>query len=183
MELVRPHQRYRKSFLVAADEFVAAGEEMYAGTISFPPDAVFAGIEFTRGDLESPAVFADMVRFVVGQEEPDAPRPAGFVPSTARWMVDAGELVGRISLRHELTELLLAWGGHIGYSVRPSARRRGYATDALRQMLPLCAERGLGQVLVTCDEENVASRKVIEANGGRYEDSNEGKRRYWVPTG
>jgi predicted acetyltransferase len=50
-------------------------------------------------------------------------------------------------------------------------------------MLPLCAERGLGQVLVTCDEENVASRKVIEANGGRYEDSNEGKRRYWVPTG
>jgi predicted acetyltransferase len=143
---------------------------------------VFGGISFTREDLESPAVFADMVDFILAQERPESPRPVGWVPSTQRWMVAGGQFVGRISLRHELTELLFTWGGHIGYSVRPSARGRGLATEALRRMLPLCSERGLDQVLVTCDEGNLASRAVIETNGGVYEDSREGKRRYWVPT-
>jgi predicted acetyltransferase len=182
MELARPRVSYRRSFLAAVDEFLAAGEDQYAGLVDVPADSVFPGMRFTRQDLESPAVFADMVRFVVGQEDPRAPRPSSYVPSTTRWMVEGRDVVGWISLRHELTELLLTWGGHIGYAVRPSARRRGFATEAVRQMLPLCAARGLAQVLITCDEENLGSRRVIEGHGGVYEDSREGKRRYWVPT-
>ena len=95
---------------------------------------------------------------------------------------DGPQVVGRISLRHELTAWLLEVGGHIGYAVRPSARRRGHATRALALMLPVAADHGLDRVLVTCDVDNVGSRRVIEANGGVLEDVRGTKRRYWVPT-
>jgi predicted acetyltransferase len=91
-------------------------------------------------------------------------------------------VVGRISLRHALTPWLLEVGGHIGYAVRPSARGRGYATRALALMLPVAAAHGIDPVLITCDDTNVASRKVIEANGGVLEDNRNGKLRFWVPT-
>jgi predicted acetyltransferase len=97
-------------------------------------------------------------------------------------MVADGEVVGRISLRHVLTPWLLEVGGHVGYAVRPSARRRGHATRALALVLPLAAARGIDPVLVTCDADNVGSRRVIEANGGVLEDRRGEKLRYWVPT-
>jgi predicted acetyltransferase len=105
------------------------------------------------------------------------------VSGTYLWMVDGETVVGRVSLRHELTPWLLEVGGHIGYAVRPSARRRGYASEALRLMLQVAAERGIDPALVTCDEDNVGSRRVIEANGGVLEDLRGGKLRFWVPTG
>ena len=160
-ELSTPHPRFHRSFLEAADEFLAVGEERYAKLLAWPTDETFPGIEFTREALES---------------------PSNYVAATERWMVADGEYVGSISLRHTLTDLLLTWGGHIGYSVRPSARRRGHASRALALMLPLCAERGIDPVLVTCDTDNVGSRRTIEKNGGVYEDTREGKLRYWVPT-
>ena len=128
-----------------------------------------------------PKVFADFASFIAGQRFEASPRPAAYVPSTELWMTDGVEYLGRISLRHELTELL-TWGGHIGYSVRPSARRRGYAGQALAMMLPVCAELGIDPVLVTCDTDNAASRRTIEKNRGVYEDTREGKLRFWVPT-
>jgi predicted acetyltransferase len=73
-------------------------------------------------------------------------------------------------------------GGHIGYAVRPTARRRGHATAALALMLPVAAERGIDPVLVTCDTDNVGSRRVIEANGGVLEDVRGQKMRYWIRT-
>jgi predicted acetyltransferase len=96
-------------------------------------------------------------------------------------MSEGDEYLGRISLRHELNALLHEWGGHIGYAVRPSARRRGHATAALRRMLEICGERGIDPVLVTCDVDNRASRRTIEGAGGEYEDTREGKLRFWVP--
>ena len=66
--------------------------------------------------------------------------------------------------------------------MRPTARRRGHATRALAQMLPRCARLGIDPALVTCDVDNEASRRTIERNGGVYEDTREGKLRYWVPT-
>jgi predicted acetyltransferase len=99
-----------------------------------------------------------------------------------------GEIVGRVSIRYELNEWLARVGGHIGYGVRPAFRRRGYATEILRQALVLARASGVDLALVTCDEDNVASARTIEACGGVLEgtvtDLPHGpKRRYWVPTG
>ncbi|TSB21636.1 GNAT family N-acetyltransferase [Streptomyces benahoarensis] len=80
-------------------------------------------------------------------------------------------------------DFLLAHGGHIGYDVRPTARRRGHATAMLRAALPRARVLGLDRVLITCDATNTASRKVIEACGGLFEDRRGVKLRFWVTTG
>lgn len=129
-----------------------------------------------------PEVFDEYTRTLWADRLEESPRPVGFVPSTTFWYADGAEYLGRIALRHRLNPFLRELGGHVGYDVRPSTRCRGHATAMLRGLLPYAAERGLGQVLVTCDEDNVASRKVIEACGGTLEDARRGKLRYWVPT-
>ncbi len=183
MRLVDPDARYQRSYLAALDEFTAADEEHYARPPSWPAEGDFAGVDFTRESLEDPDDFAAMVRFLLAQRVADAPRPRAYVPFTELWMTEGEVVLGRISLRHELNELLFTWGGHIGYAVRPSARRRGHATAALLQMLEVCRERGIDPVLVTCDVDNVASRRTIERAGGEYDDTREGKLRYWIPLG
>ncbi len=90
--------------------------------------------------------------------------------------------LGRIALRHQLTDRLRETGGHIGYDVRPTARRQGHATAMLRAVLPLTHGMGINPVLVTCDVDNLASRRVIQANGGVLEDERYGKLRFWVST-
>lgn len=102
------------------------------------------------------------------------------MPCTYLWIVEGGTFLGSVAIRHELTDFLLNEGGHIGYSVRPSARRRGHAANALADALPIARELGITRVLLTCDEDNFASRGTIEKNGGVYEDSRNGKRRYWI---
>ena len=179
MRLVDPDVRYHRSYLSALDEFAAAGEESHLP--SWPAEGIFPGVDFTREVVEDPAGFAELVRFLLRQCEPDEPRPRAYVPATELWMVEQGEYVGRISLRHELNELLWTWGGHIGYAVRPSARRRGHATAALLDMLEVCRAHGIDPVLVTCDVDNEPSRRIIEHAGGEYDDTREGKLRYWIP--
>ncbi|HVK27896.1 MAG TPA: GNAT family N-acetyltransferase [Nocardioides sp.] len=110
------------------------------------------------------------------------------VPSSYFWITegDGGpdeEVVGFLNLRHVLNDFLLEEGGHIGYSIRPSARRRGHASAALGLAVAEAARLGIDRVLVTCDEDNDASRRTIEANGGALEDVRNGKRRYWITTG
>jgi predicted acetyltransferase len=181
VQLADPHPRFHRSYLIAADELIAAGQVRHAGFPSLPAEGEFAGVEFTRESLADPEEFARLVRFLLEQRDPAAARPRAYVAFTELWMADGDEYLGRISLRHELNALLHEWGGHIGYVVRPSARGQGHATAALRTMLEICGERGIDPVLVTCDVDNEPSRRTIEGAGGVYEDTREGKLRYWVP--
>lgn len=80
------------------------------------------------------------------------------------------KLVGIIEFRHELTEFLLKHGGNIGYSIHPDERKKGYGTEMLRLMLIKCKEYGKDKVLLTCDKENIASAKIMIANGGLLEN-------------
>jgi predicted acetyltransferase len=90
------------------------------------------------------------------------------------------EIVGRVSIRHELNAFLTEIGGHIGFGVRPAHRRRGYASEILRQALVIARAVGVDAALVTCHEDNVASARVIEAAGGVFEDIRARTRRYWI---
>lgn len=111
---------------------------------------------------------------------------AEHVPRSVRFWQEEGQLLGVLSLRHHLTERLRQLGGHIGYAVRPSARRRGVATRMLAAGLIEARARGIERVLVTCDPANVGSALTIERNGGVVEDEIEhpslGRRvrRYWI---
>jgi len=87
-----------------------------------------------------------------------------------------------LGIRHRLTEHLLQHGGHIGYEVRPSARRRGHATAMLRKGLRVAHGLGIDPALLTCDHDNVGSQTIIERAGGVLDDKRGVKLRYWVPS-
>lgn len=108
------------------------------------------------------------------------------VPNTFLIGVVDGKIVGRVSIRHQLDEFLRVVGGHIGYGIVPSCRQRGYATEILRQSIPICSSLGIDRVLLTCAVDNVGSQKVIERCGGIFESTirnpqtNGQERRYWI---
>lgn len=109
----------------------------------------------------------------------------GQVAATLLLADVVGEVVGRVSIRHDLNERLASIGGHIGFAVRPAYRRRGYAKSILRQSLPTAASLGLGRVLLTCADANLASIRTIESCGGILEnvvapDGGAATRRYWI---
>jgi predicted acetyltransferase len=113
----------------------------------------------------------------------------GFVRADEFWIVEAGEVVGSLGVRHELNEKLRLVSGHIGYSTHPAHRGRGIATFALRKGLDVLAGLGVAEALVTCSPENLASIRVIEKCGGRRtgdavfpERSDLTRRRYLLST-
>ena len=175
--LAAPHPLLHASFLAALDEFRAEGRLGPADSTGLAHEAR-AGIP----GLDDPDGFAAYVGALRARALPETSRPAGFVPDTLLWFADGTEWLGRLSIRHALNEMLLEVGGHIGYDVRPSARRQGHGTEMLRQALPVARQLGIHPALVTCDVDNIGSRKVIEANGGALEDERHGKLRFWVPT-
>jgi predicted acetyltransferase len=104
--------------------------------------------------------------------------------TTYFWFDGDGKLAGATTLRHTLTDALLRTGGNIGYGVRPSMRRLGYASAMLAAVLPLARRRGLTRVLITCNRENTASARTILRNGGVLENeiTQDGRtmQRYWI---
>jgi predicted acetyltransferase len=167
IELVVPDVGRHQEWLEMADEFL--GQRIEGGAM----DSV------SVDDLRNPDRFAAWVRTLLDNERGES-LPEGYVPGSSRWIAENGRLVGFVSIRHELNDWLREVGGHIGYAVRPSARRRGIATAATALALEECRRRGIDRVLITCDDDNLASATVIERNGGVLEDVRNGKRRYWI---
>ena len=180
--LVAPAVDYRASFLEALAEYQAEGRHLEL-------------------DLARMADAAELARFVAalraGATDPLAPdryvwslsgvwpadqSPETYVPQTVLWWAAGREYIGRLNIRHELNEGLLRSGGHIGYVVRPSARGCGHATAMLAAALPLAAALGIDPARVDCDVGNVASRRVIEKNGGLFEREEDGSWFFLVPT-
>ncbi|WP_251067033.1 GNAT family N-acetyltransferase [Streptomyces sp. ISL-36] len=172
-ELIAPTARLHSSWLEAHAEWHPGAHQDGAGMRLAEAEA-----------FASPEVFAAWVGRLREQSDRTRPLAEGWVHATHWWIVEDGQYVGAIDLRHELNDFLLRAGGHIGYSIRPSARRRGLATWALGAVLPEARALGLDRLLVTCDDDNIASARTIERNGGVLEDVRETeiglKRRYWI---
>ena len=134
--------------------------------------------------LEDPAAWLAEIR---RYERPETV-PEGKVPATQFLCVrpSDGRLLGMLQVRHTLNDYLARFAGHIGYSVRPSERRKGTATWMLREALPRCRELGLSRVMISCLTANEASRRTILANGGVYDktvyEPDEGVylEQYWI---
>jgi len=134
--------------------------------------------------LEPEMAFADYVAWLELQRR-GLEVPADRVPATFLLADVDGVVVGRTSVRHELNDWLRLEGGHIGYGVLPGHRRRGHASEILRQSLVVARSYGADRVLVTCDDDNLGSSAVTESNGGRLDDDmpyagTPLKRRYWI---
>lgn len=171
IQLIAPSAQYEKQILAFRREINEAHDK----------DA-FAGC-CHLGNCETLEEWLEQLH---NRENPET-CPRGGVPSNVYLAVRCSDdcVVGVIDLRHHIDHPILGlWGGHIGYSVRPSQRGKGYATEMLRLNLKKCRERGLEKVLITCSERNSASEKVIVANGGVLEKTisvdGENIRRYWI---
>jgi predicted acetyltransferase len=176
-QLSLPVVEVKDSFLAAMAEFAAEGRGAPGEHSMIASEMREFGATWSTDEG-----FDAYVSALRAQALEETPRPAHFVPCTTFWWVDGTEYLGRIAVRHRLTPHLLEEGGHIGYDVRASARRRGHATAMLRAVLPYAASLGIEKALLTCDADNDASRAVIEANGGVLEDERNGVLRFWVPT-
>ena len=112
--------------------------------------------------------------------------PKGLVPSSTYLAVREKDnyIVGMIDIRHYLNEYLTQVGGHIGYGVRKTERNKGYAKQMLKLALEKCKELKIKKVLITCDEDNIASEKVILSANAKLEDirnvDGENKKRFWI---
>ncbi|MCA0457385.1 MAG: GNAT family N-acetyltransferase [Chloroflexi bacterium] len=165
-QLVAPDVAFQQSYLEALLEFHAENRNLEQDETVIEHD------------------FAGYVRYLHMQSTDE--RREGLVPESFYWLVDDDLYIGRVSVRHSLNNRLLLFGGHIGYEIRTSQRRKGYGTLILQLGLAKARSVGITRALVTCDDDNIGSAKVIEANGGILENTvllnhrPVATRRYWI---
>jgi predicted acetyltransferase len=170
-DLIIPTARLRDFWLDAREEW---GSDV---------DQPGSGLRGTD-DVSTVEGFARWVERLRRQSDESIPVDPHLVHATYWWIVEHDVCLGAISLRHRLNDALLRYGGHIGYGVRPSARRRGLATWALGAVLMRSRARRIGRVLLTCADDNIASARTIQRNGGVLEDVRDTEYgrtgRYWI---
>jgi len=165
--LTEPDSKYQDTFLAGLHEFHQEGRML-------------------QYNLQ--VVSEDFERFLyhLRTQQDRAKLPPYIIPQSHFWLIDDDEFIGILSLRSGPDDTFIRISGHVGYQVRPSKRRRGYGKNLLRQGLQKAKDLGFTRVLLTCDEDNIASKKVIESNGGQFENvilvegSPVKKLRYWI---
>ncbi len=170
MKLIEPTMEYGQQICAYRKEFLDSGSSM-DGT------GALKGIEDPQEWVEYSEKGKDPLTV-----------PEGRVPATQYIFVreEDHKIVGMLQIRHYFNEYLEKYGGHIGYSVTPSERRKGYATQMLAMALPKCKELGMDKVLITCIQGNEGSKGTILNNGGVYEstvyesDADIYLERYWI---
>ena len=168
MDIVALGMEHERELLAFVAEFSASGEDRIP---AFLPDPEWS--------------FEGMVEGFAKQSRGEG-LPEGWVPGTTRFLVHERRILGVFNLRHQLTDFLRQFGGHVGYSVRPSERRKGYGTVLLEAAKNLAQDMKIERLLVTCDPKNVASVGVIKKCGGVFEDETYFKPvehdvcRYWI---
>lgn len=173
MRLIRPTEKYLEQVWEYKQEMFAADSSMDGAGPLRRVNSAEEWLAFVRANEEMQEVTEKLVpatQFILVRESDD-------------------KLVGMLQVRHCFNTYLEKYAGHIGYSVRPSERRKGYAKAMLREALKFCREElGLEKVLITCLTHNEGSRRTILSCGGVYEytvhepDNHEDLERYWVPT-
>ena len=169
-KLAEPTEEYEQEIRAYRDAFLESGDSM-DGT----------------GGLRKYDEPKDWITFCKNGKDP-CTVPEGLVPATQYMLVreEDHKIIGMIQIRHYFNSYLEKFGGHIGYSVAPDERRKGYAEMMLRMALPECRKLGIGKVLITCIKGNEASRRTILKNGGVYEstvhepESATDLERYWI---
>lgn len=168
--LIRPNSTYAEQILNYRQAFLDAGDSM-DGT---------GGLS----EIANPEEYLKRCK----ESENASTLPSHLVPATQFLFVRKGDdkLLGMIQVRHYFNSYLEKFGGHIGYSIRPDERCKGYAKKMLKMALPFCKEIGLNHILITCSDGNKGSEKTILANGGIYESTvyepneHENLKRYWI---
>ena len=164
-KLVKPAIEYKESFIEALKESHAEGRS--SSLIISELEKDFSKLVHKYQDREKG----------IGLKE-------GYVPDTRLWLVEGSEYIGWVAIRHSLSESLMKEGGHIGYEIRPTKRKMGYGSKILELALPVALNLGIKEALITCNDDNIASAKIIEKNGGILENKVElGDklvRRYWI---
>jgi predicted acetyltransferase len=172
-----------------ADVILCRPDETMLEEIAAYREAMLTAGESMDGcsGLDEYEVTAAWLQHVQDMEQPET-CPSHLVTATLYVALRKTDfrLVGMIDLRHRLNDFLAEYGGHIGYSVHPAHRRKGHATQMLALVLEKARKRGLNRVLVTCNEDNEASRRAILRNGGAFdgnrwlEEEKQTISRYWI---
>jgi predicted acetyltransferase len=167
LELLRPDETMEEQYYDFIEEWEKSGEEIVPAAVR-------------SRDMD----YKTWLEKTCGKENRDI-CPAHLVPAHTYFLIlENKRILGAVNIRHYLNEYLLNYGGHIGYGIRPSERRKGHAGIMLSMALPIAKELGIEKALITCDKNNIGSAKTIIKNGGilenEVEEEGEITQRYWI---